>query len=53
MNDWHWFNWINVFFVFFSGWVAIDCWKDGRNNAGHLNAFACVINALAVLGKIT
>lgn len=48
-TDW---NWINVFFTFFSGYIAIGCWKDGRNFAGHLNAFACVLNGAIVAVKL-
>ncbi len=51
--EWSSWNWINVFFMFFSGNLAIKCWKDGNNFGGHLNAFACVINTIVVLGKIT
>lgn len=50
--EWSAWNWINVFFIFFSGYIAIDCWRDGRDSAGHLNAFACVINAIIVLSKL-
>jgi hypothetical protein len=52
MHDWSNWNWINVFFTFFSAYVAIGCWKDGRDSAGHVNAFASVINGIVVASKI-
>lgn len=50
--EWTAWNWVNVFFMFFSGYLAISCWKEGNNMAGHLNAFACAINTLVVISKL-
>lgn len=50
--NWTAWNWINVFFMFFSAWVAIGCWKEGRTWAGHLNAFAATINGVIVAIKL-
>jgi hypothetical protein len=49
---WSNWNWINVFCVFFSGYLALTCWSDGREKAGHFNAFACVLNAVIVATRL-
>lgn len=48
MHEFHWWNWINVFFAFFNGFIAIGFFKDNNNFAGHLNMFAAVVNGLSV-----
>ena len=50
--EWTSWNWINVFFAFASGHFAISCWRNGLDTAGHLNAFACVLNSIIVLDKL-
>lgn len=50
--EWSNWNWINVLFVFFNGYIAINCFKEGKNWAGHLNMFAVVINAIVVANRI-
>jgi hypothetical protein len=48
-QDW---NWINVFFIFLNGSIAISCFKDNRDTAGHVNMAAVVINGLVVASRI-
>lgn len=48
-TDW---NWINVIFVFFSGYLAIECFEDEREFAGWLNLFASSLNAAIVVARI-
>jgi len=48
-TDW---NWINVFFAFFSGWVAIGCFEDKNIGAGWLNLFASAINGAIIAVRI-
>ena len=43
---------LNLFFFFVSGYIAIGCWKEGRDLCGHLNAFASVLNGVIFLTKI-
>ena len=50
--EWSTWNWINVACVFFSGHIAIGCWKKGNNIGGHLNAFAAVLNGVIVATRL-
>lgn len=45
-------NWINVLFAVVCGNTCIDCYKDGRDLAGHLNGFAFAINAAVVAARL-
>ena len=47
-----WTMLVNLFFFFFSGYIAIGCWKEGRNLCGHLNAFASVLNGVIFATKL-
>lgn len=49
MTEWSDWNYINVFFVFFSAVVAYTCFKDDNDNAGWINIFASAVN-LAIIG---
>jgi hypothetical protein len=49
--EWSHWNWINVFFVFFSGWVAAGCFDNNNNGAGWLNLFASALNGAIIAGK--
>jgi hypothetical protein len=44
-NDW---NWINVFFVFFSAHLAAKCFKEENNVGGWFNLFASSMNGAIV-----
>lgn len=35
---------INLAFMFFSGWLAISCFKDENTKAGWVNLFASALN---------
>ena len=48
-TDW---NWINVFFVFFSAWVAYDCFKRDKIKWGWLNLMASALNAALVAVRL-
>lgn len=50
--EWTNWNWINVFCVFFSGYIAIKCWRNGNDFGGHLNAFAAVLNGVIVAARL-
>ena len=52
MSDWSTMNWLNVFFIFVSGYIAIDCFEDGRDDWGWFNLGASAINAATVAAKI-
>jgi hypothetical protein len=48
MTEWTDLNWVNVFFVFLSGFFAYECFEDGREGWGWFNVFASASNAAAV-----
>jgi hypothetical protein len=48
-TDW---NYINVFFVFVSGWMAISCFDNGNEGAGWFNLFASSLNAAIVATRL-
>lgn len=50
--DWSFLLVINAFFVFFNGYIAISCFKDGNDFGGHLNMLAVVVNAMCVANKL-
>lgn len=50
--DWSDWNWINVFFVFFSGYFAITCFKDENEFGGWINLFASSMNGAIVALKL-
>ena len=39
---------VNIFFVFFSAWVAYGCYKRGQRTSMWFNIFAVAMNLLAV-----
>lgn len=45
-TDW---NYINVFFVFFSAYVAYTCFEEGNTKAGWVNVLASSLN-FAIVG---
>lgn len=45
-------NLINVMFVFVNSYIAITCFKDGRDFAGHVNMAAVVVNALCIYSVV-
>lgn len=51
MNEWTTMNWLNVFFVFVSGYLAYDCFEDERDTWGWFNLGASAINAATVAAK--
>lgn len=53
MLEWHWWNWINVFFVFANGWFAIELYKEGNDFGGNVNMAAFTLNAWTVANILT
>ena len=51
MTEWSAWNYINLFFVFFSGYVAITCFNDGQDRAGWINLFASSLNGAIIALK--
>ena len=43
---------INVFFTVFSGWLAIESFKNDSNFVGWLNVFASALNGAAVAARL-
>lgn len=46
--EWSTWNWINVIFVFFSGYLALDCFKNENSIGGWFNLFASSLNGAIV-----
>jgi hypothetical protein len=42
----------NLVFIFFSGFLAIQCFEAGNNALGWLNLFASALNFASLLIKI-
>ncbi len=53
MLEWHWFNWINVGFIFLNGYFAYEMFEDGNEFGGHLNMAAVAINTVTVANILT
>ena len=51
MNEWTTMNWLNVFFIFVSGYLAYDCFEDERETWGWFNLFASALNFATVAAK--
>lgn len=52
MEHWTAWNWINMFFTVLSGWVAIDCFKNGSVFLGWSNLIASSMNGAAVAARL-
>ncbi len=49
---WTVWNWINVFCIFFSGYVAAYCFARNNNLLGWFNIFASALNLAIVLVRV-
>ena len=48
MNEWTTMNWLNVFFIFVSGYLAYDCFEEGNDMWGWFNLFASALNFASI-----